>query len=119
VGTYLLISFAWIFFRVDGMRQALQILRGMMVAPDGYILFGSGLYSFVFDAKNWYLLLIGLLVILVAGIMGKKGLQPDEMILNRPFATQLLVLYVLIFASVLMGVYGAAYDAANFIYMNF
>jgi D-alanyl-lipoteichoic acid acyltransferase DltB (MBOAT superfamily) len=118
-GTYLLISFAWIFFRADGMRQAFLLLRGMAAAPDGYILFGSGLYSFVFDAKNWYLLLIGLLVILAVSIMEKRGLQLDEMILNRPFATQLLVLYVLIFASVLMGVYGTAYNAENFIYMNF
>jgi hypothetical protein len=65
------------------------------------------------------LLLICLLVIVVVSILAKKGCQLDEIILERPFVTQLLVLYLLIFASVIWGVYGTSYDATSFIYMNF
>jgi D-alanyl-lipoteichoic acid acyltransferase DltB (MBOAT superfamily) len=119
MGTYFLISLAWVFFRADGIRQALKIFRGMLAVPDWYVLFGSEIYGLAFDAKNWYLLLVCLFVIVVVGILTKKGLQLDEIILNRPFVTQLLVLYLLIFASVIWGVYGTSYDAASFIYMNF
>jgi hypothetical protein len=118
-GTYLLISLTWIFFRADGIRQALKIFRGMLAAPDWYVLFSSEIYGPAFDAKNWYLLLIGLVVILCISILAKKGFHLDEIILERPYVTQLLVLYILIFASVIWGVYGTSYDAANFIYMNF
>jgi D-alanyl-lipoteichoic acid acyltransferase DltB (MBOAT superfamily) len=118
-GTYLLISLTWVFFRADGIRQALKIFRGMLAAPDWYVLFSSEIYGPAFDAKNWYLLLIGLVVILCISILAKKGFHLDEIILERPFVTQLLVLYILIFASVIWGVYGTSYNAANFIYMNF
>jgi D-alanyl-lipoteichoic acid acyltransferase DltB (MBOAT superfamily) len=119
VGTYLLISLTWVFFRADGIRQALKIFRGMRAVPDWYVLFGSEIYGLVFDAKNWYLLLAGLFVIAIVSVLAKKGHPLDEIILERPFVTQLLVLYLLIFASVIWGVYGTSYDAASFIYMNF
>jgi D-alanyl-lipoteichoic acid acyltransferase DltB (MBOAT superfamily) len=119
VGTYLLISLTWVFFRADGIRQALKIFRGMLAVPDWYVLFGSEIYGLVFDAKNWYLLLAGLFVIAIVSVLAKKGHPLDEIILERPFVTQLLVLYLLIFASVIWGVYGTSYDAASFIYMNF
>ena len=119
IGNYLLISFTWIFFRANGIQHAISIIKGMMQPPNWYILFSSEIYTFVFDYKNWFLLLICIVMVAIIDLNAKRGRFLPEIIVGRPFVIQAIILYGLIFSSVILGVYGASYDEANFIYMNF
>lgn len=119
IGTYIWISFTWVFFRAESMGQALQIFKNLIAKWNIWILFGSDSYSFVMNYKNWYLLVACLLGIALLSIYQKKNRAVIESVLDCSYPIQLMALYVVIFSVVIFGMYGAQYSSSNFIYMNF
>ena len=90
VSTFLLIEFAWIFFRADSIADALGIIRHMVVW-NPWILSDGTLYTYGLDYKDFRMAFIG---IALSGVVD-------------------------FFWIVIFGVYGATFDSSSFIYFQF
>ncbi len=116
--TFGLIAFSWFFFRATTLTQSFAMIKSSVTTFNPWILWDGSLYMLGLDAKNFWMLMFGGLVILVVEIMQQK------MSVRKAFAKQgivfrYIVLYLAIFAILIFGIYGPGYDAAQFIYGGF
>ncbi len=113
---FLMVSFAWIFFRADNMRMAIQIVKQMFLAsPYGYsfdFLNGS-------DVKEWCVLGGGLLLSFLFEVYQARGKSLYETVQKRHIITRWIIYYTIILCLIVFGKYGPSYDSANFIYFRY
>ena len=118
LAVFVLITITWVFFRAPSMGGAWQIFSHMGLAADRAVmtemLEGAG-----FLAADQWLLVIVLVIVFVAEIIAERGGDWLEWAVARPFVVKCLIFYVLIFGVLVFGIYGTAYDAASFIYLQF
>ena len=119
IGTYLLISFTWIFFRAPSIREGVRVIQAMFVNWSVKDLFSASIYDFALSSKNWYLLIVLLLLVLLIDCLQKRNIDIIKWILDHGFILQLVVAYSLIFGTVIFGMYGTDYQVSDFIYTNF
>ncbi len=118
VVTFLLVSFAWIFFRAESFGQAWQIIRCMGGITLWQLTDGS-LLALGLDGPNWILLALGLLFLLVRDLCVRKGISLRREILRQELWLR-WVLYIGVILLVLVcGIWGPGYDSATFIYSQF
>lgn len=117
--TFLLIDFTWIFFRANGARNALQIMKRMFSEWNPWVLFDGSLYELGLDAKDFGVLLFALLIILVVGLCKFRGIRIREIVEKQWLPIRWICYLVAIFFVLIYGVYGPAYDAGAFIYFQF
>lgn len=115
--TFLLVDFAWIFFRADSIADALGIIRNMFVW-NPWILSDGTLYTFGFDYKDFDIAFIGILLLGVADTF--RGNRKIRLWLGQQNIVFRWTIYLgVIFWIMIFGVYGATYDASSFIYFQF
>lgn len=119
IGTFILMSGTWVFFRAQSTSQALLIFEQAFKTFDPWVLFDGSLFGVGLNQKNFILLWFLLLLILIFDYAVEKGFKPVEWFLSRHFIGKMVLIYILLFAVIIFGVYGSTYDAANFIYMQF
>lgn len=119
VFTFVLVDFTWIFFRADGIKAALDIIRSICTVYNPWILFDGSLYTCGLNQKNFQMMLCCILILLVVDILKKRKID----IIGRIKAQDAWFRVCLISASVvcilLFGVWGWGYNAAGFIYFQF
>ena len=107
--TFLLTTIAWVFFKADGLSNALAILGGMCHGPL-WVRQSMGL-------NRWELLvaLVGLIVLFCVDLGAQRWDWPQVWLeAHRP--ARWVVLWGLLFACILYGSYGTGYDAQAFLY---
>jgi len=118
--TFLLVNFAWVFFRADSCRQALGIFKRMFLRPNFWVLHDKSLYNYGLDQTEWLILFVSLLVLLVMDIIKyRKKQNIDSFLMEQPWWFQWLFIILLFFSTITFGVYGPSFNPANFIYFNF
>ncbi len=71
------------------------------------------------DPKQITVLIIALLVMFLIEILQEKGIKIREGLAGQILVVRWAFYYALIFAVIIFGVYGIAYDEASFIYKGF
>lgn len=118
--TFVMTTFAWIFFRADSLAQAALYIGRMFTKWNPWILFNGGLYELGLDRFEANVLLVSLLfMFLVDCIRYRKGKRIDECLQQQNFWFRWLVALFLIVMVVIYGKYGPEYDANQFIYFQF
>ena len=117
--TFLLTSFAWIFFRADSLQMALAYIKRMIVTGGFSQLYDGTLLGMGLDLYEWGILLIGLLVLILADILKIRGKELTERVMEKPLILRYIVALCLLAAVYVYGMYGPAYDATQFIYFQF
>lgn len=117
--TFVLVDFTWLFFRVNGLRNSLSVLKSVVTGFNPWIFTDESLFLCGLDRKNFYLLVLSIVVLMAADYKKYKGICIRECILRQDFWFRWLVfaggtLFVLIF-----GIWGGNYDAKSFIYFQF
>ncbi len=113
--TFLLVDFAWLFFRADSAKNALLILRQMTMRLSNGFSFLSGQEQI----NDLGILLVALLLLLVIDLLHEKNISLIT-ILNRQNIFVRYIIYCVSFWGILMfGIFGPQYDASNFIYFQF
>ena len=117
--TFLLVTMAWVAFRASSIRQTFDLWKSMLGTFNPWVLFDQSLYGLGLDEKEVRVLLIGIafMILVDLSLQWKKNLA--DAILRQPIWFRWLVLYVGIAVILIFGVYGAQYDAADFIYFQF
>lgn len=120
IGTFVLVDFAWIFFRADSVKQAVTIINNIifrfhfkeMTYYGHYLLGGSKL--------NLLVLLIGIAVVFLIDVTHEKGFSIEKMAMERLHTGVRWILYIvltLFLLFVIVRCYGLA--ASTFIYERF
>lgn len=119
--TFVLVSFAWLFFRAGGFRKALDMLKYMVWGHhhNFNILFDESIYSLGISRKHFSVLWLSIIVLFAVDYRKYKGLDVADELLAQHFWFRFVIEIVLLFAILLFGCYGELYDAASFIYFQF
>lgn len=112
---FFLVSVAWLFFRANGFKVALKMLKSIFIQNNkiSYKLFELGL-----DKKDFAVAIISLLILYIISFLQSKVSVREEIekmnVIPRWSIYILSILLIIIF-----GVYGGEYDNKIFIYMQF
>ena len=116
--TFVLVDFAWLFFRADGFITGIQMLKRIVGRFKLNTIFDGSLFNLGLNKKNFTVMLLSIGVLWLVDWYRTKG--SVRCWLNQ----QNLVFrwgcyYTAIFAIIIFGIYGLGYDAAAFIYFQF
>ena len=117
--TFVLVDFAWIFFRADGFITGLRIIKSIATVHNPWVLFDGSLYKCGIDQKNFHLMVVCIAVLLTADICKYHGVCIYEVISKQDVWVRWLVFSISVCFILLVGVWGPGYNAANFIYFQF
>lgn len=117
--TFVLVDFAWIFFRANHMHEAVVVIKQIVTNHDPGALFTEAIYECGLDSRNFRFMIFAIAVLFVTDLMKRRGIVIRDIIAKQDIWCKcafvaLSVLFILTF-----GKYGPAYDAANFIYFQF
>ncbi len=117
--TFGLVDFAWIFFRATSIGDAVSMIKSMVHIGNINSLINGGLYELGLNAKNFKVLLLGIVVIIFADYMKYKGIKIREVIIKQELWCRWLCYIVAFWFILIFGVWGGNYDASSFIYFQF
>ncbi len=115
---FILMTFAWVFFRADSVSDAVCYIGRMFAEFNPWVLFDSSLTGIGISQGNWQILLCALLLLLVISLKRESGMNSSEFIKQNP-CTKGICYIVLFFSIVIFGIYGPTYSASSFIYAGF
>lgn len=119
VGTFALVDFSWIFFRANDCKEALEIVKHMITVKNPWVLFDGSLYGCGLDEKNFRLMLLGIVILLLADFCKRKGIQIRKVVVEQDYWFRWLFFTLVISAIFTFGILGPDYNEANFIYFQF
>ena len=117
--TFVLVDFAWIFFRAASVHDALHIIKSILTVHNPWIFFDNSLYSLGLSQKQFHLMVFSLAVLAVADWLKYKKVNVLDRLMEQDIwfrwpAYLMGILFVLVF-----GIWGNAYDAQAFVYFQF
>ncbi len=119
LGTFILVDFAWIFFRAEGFRNAFAIIKSIINVRNPWILFDGSLYLCGLDEKSFRLMLISIVVLLFADICKARGIIIRKVIIEQDYWFRWIFVAVSIACILTFGIWGPGYNQSNFIYFQF
>ena len=113
------VSIIWIFFRVEAVSQAFLLIKNMFAVWNPWVLFDGSLFHIGLDSKDWNILIVALALLLSVDMLRTKQKSLPEKFVRQNLVFRWLVIFAGIFAVLIFGIYGADYNAAQFIYFQF
>ena len=117
IATFALVTFAWIFFRAPTLADASSVLKRLCVFNPWTWTDGSYL-KYGLDAKDLDVLVFSLVVLVVVSILQERG-SVRQMLAKQTLWFRWMIYLLGIFSTLIFGIYGPGYNAAQFIYMQF
>lgn len=118
--TDLLVCIAWIFFKMGSFTDALRYILRIITRPDPWVLHNGSLFVHGLDQRQFAILLFAMVLLLIFDALRyAKGLRIDEVLAGQNLWFRWGVIYFILFAVLIYGVYGPTYDASAFIYFQF
>lgn len=118
VVTFLLVNLAWVFFRATSLEQAITIIEKSFeftpwVFTDGE-LFEMGLTEAGFNVAA-----AGIALLITMDILAFNGVEIRDRIIKQSIWYRWIIMIGGILAILIFGIWGAGYNASNFIYQQF
>lgn len=119
LSTFILVNFAWIFFRAPTYQDAIGIIHQMTIKWNPIIFVDGSLWLLGLSQKSLTLALIAMVILACVSISEYKGVSVQDRFIKQGEFFQGIVLISLIFAIMVFGIYGPGYDESQFIYFQF
>lgn len=120
--TFVLIDFAWLFFRANGARHAISLIKHTINNMGFSQIFNIGSFfgreMLGLDYKDIIVMCLGLLLLLIIDV-AKDKLDITSWIFNQNLWFRFLVYYIGIFIILIFGYYGPEFDSSSFMYFQF
>ena len=117
--TFLLVSFAWLFFRAGELDQAKVVLVNMFRINNWTILFDGSLYELGVARNYMNVLLESILFLFVIDYYKYHDRDVAGAFLRQGWWFRVTGIMILLFVILLYGCYGELYDIQQFIYFQF
>lgn len=118
--TFVLVDFAWIFFRAGSLTIALDYIRRMFrgFLPENFS--ADSILSIGFDNYDWWILVVSLLIVLFVSILRYvTGNRIEKILIKQNLWFRWIVILILLFMIIIFGIYGPDYTSSEFIYFQF
>jgi D-alanyl-lipoteichoic acid acyltransferase DltB (MBOAT superfamily) len=120
LATFVLVCFAWVFFRADSMYDALHIYKTALYNINPWAIFNGSIFELGIDRPHFNVLFLAVIVLFAVDYLRyRKGVLLSEFLPAQNLVFRWLVLLGLFVSCLLFGAYGPAYDASQFIYFQF
>ena len=116
--TFLLVNFAWVFFRASSLGEAFLIIKNSLVFTPWMLADGS-LYKHGLDSADFFVAIVGLIIVVVTDLVNYNGFVIRERILKQGIWIRYIIVIVAIISILVFGIWGPGYDSAAFIYQQF
>ena len=110
---FLLVNFAWIFFRANSVSDAFYIIKHIFDFSHLFKVSSLGL-----DVYNLILLVVAIISLIIYEII-KYKINIMKLILKQPLVIRWGIYFIIIYVILIFGIYGPGYDASQFIYFQF
>ena len=118
--TFGLVVFAWIFFRSDSISDALRFIKRIFVKPTPWLLFNGGIFELGLDRVEMNILVFSILLLMLVDLVRyKKKVTIDVFLMEQNLWFEWAAIIGLIIIIFVLGEYGPAFDAQQFIYFQF
>lgn len=118
--TFVLVTFAWIFFRADTILDALGIIGRIFTRPTPWLLFNGGVYNLGLDRVEMNILIVSIIILFMVSLVKYLKQQTiDEFLMEQNVWFEWLVMIMFIVILFVYGKYGPTFDAQQFIYFQF
>lgn len=114
ITTFILTDFAWIFFVSDGLKHALKLICQMFT-----VFQTTDIYELGLDRGNWFVLSFGLIVLVLVDILHEKKISIFDFVAKQKIWFRWFILFLLLWITIMFGIYGPEYDTSSFIYFQF
>lgn len=120
VSTFLLVDFAWIFFRAGSMGEALAYCKRLFTKWDPWSLFNGEIYTLGLDRPEFNILIVSTVVLFLVELLRYFKKQTITAFLEEQCIWfRWSVILLLIGATIVFGIYGINFDSTQFIYFQF
>lgn len=119
VRTAVLVCIGELFFRANGLRAGLAMVRSVIHSFSFATLRDQSFFSFGADQKDYLIVLITLLMILIVSILHERGVSIRKWAAGKSWMVRFGLLYFLILYIVVFGAYGDGYVPVDPIYAGF
>lgn len=120
--TFILVDFAWLFFRARGFVAALQMIWRTVSNFSLFSLLDPetplGITTVGMDAKDFFVMLVGLAVLCLVDYF-RPRVDLKAALDRQNLVFRYFVYYLMLFTVLIFGIYGPEYDASAFIYFQF
>lgn len=82
-------------------------------------LFDESLFTYGLDRKDFYVAIIGILIMWAVDIMHEHGILIRDSVAKMVLPVRWVLYYAIIFTIIVLGIYGGEFDAASFAYGAF
>lgn len=117
--TFALVDFTWLFFRAEGVGQALDIIRQTIVSLQLPQIFGLAVNRMGFSMQQLTALFAAFILLAVVDVLIDKGKDVCSLVLKQGIWFRWLVYLGLLFMIMMYGAYGLEYTQTEFIYFQF
>ena len=117
--TFVLVDFAWLFFRAQSLDSAFVIVRRIFTENELIVTLRDGLYTFGIAKKELAIWVLGLLAVIAVDILREKGIRIGEWLgkKNVIFRWALYIAFIVFMIGTTIYYYG--YSSSAFIYSGF
>ncbi|AOR23079.1 MBOAT family O-acyltransferase [Clostridium taeniosporum] len=117
VTTFILVSFAWIFFRANSFSNIKMIINNLFVY-NPWVLSDKSLYNLGLNSSEFIIAIIGIVIVMFIDNLQKKE-NLIEIFNTQNFVFRWAVYVFTIIIICIFGIYGSGYSAQQFIYFQF
>ena len=117
--TFLLIDFAWLFFRADNLSHALGMIRFSVSNIGLWDLFDGMITQCGLSQAQLTVLFFALFVLFVVDIMKEGNIDVIEWVQSQGIVLRWIIYFGLLYFTLIFGIYGPEYNASQFIYFQF
>jgi len=117
--TFVIVNIGMLIFRADTLSQAVRMGVSIVANPNiKAIMPGSG-NGLGLDLYDYAILLLGTVIVFVAGVVRERDIDIRTKILNMPYIVQFVIYMLSLLVIVIFGAYGEGYGVVDLIYANF
>ena len=119
IRTTIFVLIGMLIFRAKTFGEACQIFKSIFNMSNIGIIFNKQFYKLGLSARDFVVIGIGVLIMLIVGILQEKGIVLREKISKKNIIIRWILYYGIMFSILIFGIYGKGYVATNFIYGQF
>jgi alginate O-acetyltransferase complex protein AlgI len=117
--TFIIVNFAWLFFRATSITQAVSILNRIYLGLNPWELSNGTLLTLGLDLPDMIVLASALLILFAMSLIQYRGIVWQVKLLEQGYAFRTLIYIVIVMIILIFGMYGPSFNASSFIYVDF
>lgn len=117
--TFVLVDFAWLFFRADSTGRALRMVRAMITEFKISVLWDGSLYTLGIKQAEFIFLFLAIALLVAVDWLHYHRRYVLDMMQNWHWTVRTCLCAGLLMTIVIFGVFGVNYDEGTFIYFAF